>query len=189
MAQQRRNNQQKETKEEGGLEAGLLDPSSLPSLPPVQTSSLGLNDAELSAGVHGDSGPPLIVQQGTELRPSCPRHNVLMVAYATREAATHYRCPIAGCGERAKKARPKVSVPAAPQLCHDRACVIRGDGEPAAMEVKSERSTASHLKMVCPRCGQALDVPRPEFGAFLKRSREVINRRPVQPAADDLSDR
>jgi predicted RNA-binding Zn-ribbon protein involved in translation (DUF1610 family) len=153
-------------------------------------AGLGLDDAELSAAVHGDNGPPLVgPQQGTESRPSCPMHNVLMVAYASRESATHYRCPVAGCTERAKKARPKVSVPAAPQLCHDRACVIRGEGQPAAMEVVANRSSASHLKMVCPRCGQALDVPRPEFGAFLKRQRDAINRRSIQEAAEDLSER
>jgi len=39
-------------------------------------------------------------------RPTCPRHGVQMVSYATNPMFTYYRCPEEHCSERDKQVRP-----------------------------------------------------------------------------------
>ena len=91
-------------------------------LSPESHAGLGLGDDGPPAS---DLRPPTSEprgQQGDELRPYCARHNVLMTSYATRGPNTHYRCPVDGCEERAKRVRPALKVPAEPMLCRQRHC-------------------------------------------------------------------
>jgi len=143
-----------------------------------QPPSLGLDDGQAAAEAHGDQEPPLVLparargQQGDAGRPYCPRHNVLMVAYATKPEKTHYKCPVEACDETAKRVRPTLRVPAAPQLCPQRHC--RRDGQAMALETVGTLSTVAQLHMQCPRCGFALKVPRPQFEPALERRRAAV---------------
>lgn len=105
--------------------------------------------------------PQNVVQQGTEGRPFCERHNCLMVAQSTKGAVTYYSCPVPGCTCTAKKARPTTPVPAAPQKCQFTSC-----REPAQyLERDESDKSIGQMTMVCPRCGNKQYVPRPTYQA------------------------
>lgn len=137
---------------------------------PPAGSGLGLDDAALSANLHGDDLPPLapsVARQGDDGRPYCAKHNVLMRAYATKDKTTHYACPVKTCNERQKRVRKEFAVPTEPQICPD----VRCHGQKRALEVDPKLSKLSQLHMVCPKCGFSSKVPRPQFKPILSRQR------------------
>jgi hypothetical protein len=102
-----------------------------------------------------------------------------MGSYCSKPDKTHYKCPVEGCEETAKRVRPTLRVPAAPQFCPQRHC--RRGGQAVALEAVGRLSTVAQLHMQCPRCGFELKVPRPQFEPALDRRR--------QAAIEDLGDR
>lgn len=101
-------------------------------------------------------------------RPYCGRHNVLMRATTTQGNVTHYRCPVESCDAREKRARPEIKVPTSPVLCSRSIC------GGAAMEVDEKKSALLRMSLVlvCPRCGQEVEVPKPGVKPTLRREPE-----------------
>lgn len=121
--------------------------------------------------------PPLS-RQGDESRPICTTHNCLMKAASTQGGVTYYACPVPKCGEKEKRLRKELHVPAEPQRCPD----VRCEGKESFLQVDPARSSLAFLCMACPACDFHLKQPRPQFAPVLKRRRE-------QAVVEDLSAR
>jgi hypothetical protein len=96
-----------------------------------------------------------------------------MRAYKTKPDATHYKCPVDGCTEREKRARPTLRIPVEPLMCPQKTC-LDGEGRKlVALEVDATvvEANAAQLHMICPACGFHVNVPRPQFNATLARTR------------------
>jgi len=112
-----------------------------------------------------------------EPKPYCKRHNVLMIASASTEVATLYRCRVKGCTEKGAKLRPNVRAPNEPLMCPQ--CRV-------ACEVDLERANfggSINLRMVCPECQFAVDVPRPDASQIMS----IQQRRAAAPDLRDIA--
>jgi hypothetical protein len=114
-------------------------------------------------------------RQGDDTRPYCGLHFCLMASSGSKGAVTNYRCPVKGCNETAKRARPRDVVPRTPQLCPN--CAPK----PVACEVDRARSTPYTFKLVCPTCRWSVNVNRPDLAARAARAHRAEH--------DDLSAR
>lgn len=142
-------------------------------------ASLGLDDGIAAAESAGPktSAPAADLQktaaagrQGDGSRPFCCRHNCLMKAEKSDPLATHYACPVPGCSEKEKKARPAIKVPAEPMRCTQRVHGLEKEGSREHfLEVNDELSTLANLHMECPGCGFHVKVPRPQFTPQMAR--------------------
>lgn len=135
------------------------DDSQIPGMheqPPDEPRDEAHSDGD---GGHQLPTMPVRARQGDDGRPFCPTHNCLQIASGSKDNHTHYRCPVPGCSTREKRARPQVKVPSEPQRCPQLVC----RNKLSFLEVDVKFSKVSHLRMCCPACGFAMDVPRPQF--------------------------
>jgi hypothetical protein len=150
--------------EEFDVESQGESPAAASIAPPVGELRPAADDV---AAASKPSAEPQRGQQGDDGRPYCPLHNVLMVAYSSKETTTHYKCPVAGCETTAKKARPTIHIPSQPIACPRQTC------NSAPLEVDPKGSNLVQLQMTCPKCGFQVGVPRPQFDAKAYRRRQL----------------
>lgn len=108
------------------------------------------------------------VEQGT---PYCARHNVLMVTSSSQERAAYYKCPVPGCQQTDKRARPTMRIPSEPLRCPQRSCSADDPKSAMYLEVNGAKSTPFQLRMECPRCSFQINVPRPGVESAVQRAR------------------
>lgn len=121
---------------------------------------------------------PEKVPQGSQDRPYCRKHNVLMKAATTGATVTRYKCPVPGCKEREKRARSRASVPSEPMVCpHCRQRAVASNdkkAKPVFCEVDFSHSRSGTIRMVCPveSCTFYVIIPRPDIAALSRRMRD-----------------
>ena len=100
---------------------------------------------------------------GDDQRPICKIHYCLMVANGSQSKVTSYKCPVPGCDQVAKVARPIAPAPREPHWCPRCANGPNQDGKGKRVAlVVDQKAVRFNVRLICPTvgCGHSVEIPR-----------------------------